>query len=70
MSVFAKVFGTEDFPVCNETQKAQLEAAYKEATAYEDVHGVYEGCMCDLIIALLSDETPRGARIIAAFAVA
>lgn len=66
----AKAFGAEDFPVCNEEQKAQLEAAFKEAVAYEDAHGIFEGCMCDLIIALLSDETPRGARILAAFAVA
>lgn len=69
--VIANVFGAEDFPVCNETQKAQLEAAYKDAIAYEDAHGVFPGCMCDLIIALLSDEEPpRGARILAAFAVA
>lgn len=66
----ANVFGAEDFPVCNETQKAQLVAAYKEAIAYEDAHGVFDGCMCDLIISLLSEETPRGARILAAFAVA
>lgn len=67
---FADVFGVQ-FPVCSLEQKLKLEAAFKSASEHEKAEGEFKhDCTCDLITALLAPETPRGAAIIAAWAIA
>jgi hypothetical protein len=56
--VFAKVFGGE-FPVCNEEQKVDLEAAYgKMLEKFPDGQIKYDNnpCTCEVITSLLKGE--------------
>jgi len=68
--IYAEAFGGQ-FPVCTEEQKTKLEAAFKDAYAYEQEHGTAKhSCTCDLIIALMQPNVDRKDAIAAAASVA
>lgn len=69
--VFANVFGTDEFPVCNAGQKSQIEDAFKSATEYMgQPHEESTNCVCDVIIQLLNGTADRDTQVRAAKIVA